>query len=142
MAGFAAEKRADGPAAGHALVELSVMRVGVTCRAAHIRKMEWKDFVGASGKSRFVAIVTRDGCMSAGERKLRVAMLGDAKRGAMEICDGVAILAAIEIGSGGELPSVLVFVAIRARREFHLVKRVFAGGKMTLRAFDRDVLAA
>ena len=67
-------------------------------------------------------------------------MLGDRVRGAVEVLNGVAALTFIKIGRGDELAIVCIFMAIRARREFHFVNRVFARGQMALGAFHGDVL--
>jgi len=40
----------------------------------------------------------------------------------------MAILAAVFVGRAGELPVVLIFMAIQASRELNLVLGVFAGG--------------
>jgi hypothetical protein len=53
----------------------------------------------------------------------------------------VAILAAIEMRRGGELPGMLIGVAIRATLKLHLIDRVFTSRKMTLRALHRGMLA-
>lgn len=52
----------------------------------------------------------------------------------------MALLAAIQVRSRGELASVLIFVAVHALRELDSVKSVFAFGNMALCALDRRVL--
>jgi len=55
-------------------------------------------------------------------------MLGDGKKGAVKIADRMTILAFVGVRSGGELAVMRVLVTIRAKRKFHLVNRVLAGG--------------
>jgi len=58
----------------------------------------------------------------------------------MKVLDCMAILAAVFVGRAGELPVVLIFMAIQASRELNLVLGVFAGGNVALIAFYRRVL--
>jgi hypothetical protein len=53
----------------------------------------------------------------------------------------VAMLAAIEVWSGGKLPGMLIAVAVRAVLEFHLVDPVFAFRNVTLCTVQRGMLA-
>ena len=73
-----------------------------------------------------MAIIARNSGVGAGKREFRVAMFGNGEGGAMKIRNGVAILAAVEIGCGRELTVVSVLVAVRAGSEFYLVEGVFA----------------
>ena len=54
----------------------------------------------------------------------------------MKVLYGVAILAAILVGRGGELLVVRVLMAIRARRELHFVDGVLAGRRVAFVASD------
>ena len=53
----------------------------------------------------------------------------------------MAILAAIEMWRSGELPDMLIAVAVGAVLKFHLVKRPLASRKVTLRTLQRGMLA-
>lgn len=68
-------------------------------------------------------------------------MLPQAECGGLEPLQIVAILAAIEMGRGGELTSMLIGVAICATLKLHFVDSVFTSRKMTLRARHRSMLA-
>jgi hypothetical protein len=68
-------------------------------------------------------------------------MLGDGKRGTVEVLNGMTVLAFIQIRRSRKLTVVSILMAIRAGSEFHLVNRIFTGGQMAFAAFDGDVLA-
>ena len=68
-------------------------------------------------------------------------MLGDGKRGAMEINNCMADFALVAIRRRGELVVVRVFVAIAASAKFYLVDGVLACGNVALRALHRNVFA-
>lgn len=70
-----------------------------------------------------------------------VLVLGDRERRAMEVLNGVAILAAVLEGGGGELLVMRVLVAIRARREFYFVESVLAGRRVALITGDGCVFS-
>lgn len=142
VAGFAAERRSVGAALRHAVVEFAMMRVRVAGGASHVREAEGHDFVGATGGAGFMAVETGDGGVSAGEWITRSAVLSDGEGGAMEVRDGVAGFAFVQVGRGGELKVVLVLVAIEAGGEFYFVDGVFTGGDVAFPAFNRDVFSA
>jgi len=75
-----------------------------------------------------VAVIARNSGVGAGKREFRVAVFGNREGGAMEIHNGVALFATIEIGSGRELTIVSIFVTVRAGSEFYFVNGVFARG--------------
>src|SRR5882762_11289215 len=141
VAGFAAEQRAVGALAPHAVVKFSMMRIGVARSAGHVGKTERQHFVGAMRFACSVATRARDGSVSARQGKARVAMRGDGVQGAMEIRDGVAGFATIVERRRGELIVVHVLVAVGAIRKLDLVLRIFAGRNVTVGALDRDVFA-
>lgn len=68
-------------------------------------------------------------------------VLCDSEGGTVKIFYGVAIFAAVQVRSGRELLVVLIFVAIRACRKFHLVLRILARRSMALFAGDSRVFA-
>ena len=53
----------------------------------------------------------------------------------------MAILTAIEMWRTSELPDMLIKMAVGAVLELHLVDRLFASRKVTLRALQRGMLA-
>ena len=140
VAGFAAERRAIGAFASHAVVELPFVRILVAGSTVAIFKMERKNLVGAATKTGLVTIGAGDCYVGACQRETRSFVFRNAESGAMEINHRMAVLAAIVIGCGGKLVVVRVLVAIEACAEFHFVDGVFAGGEMALRAFHGDVL--
>jgi len=75
-----------------------------------------------------VAVIARNSGVGAGKREFRVAVFGNREGGAMEIYNGVALVATIDIGNGRELTIVSVFVTVRAGSEFYFVNGVFARG--------------
>lgn len=79
--------------------------------------------------------------MCAGQRKPRVAMLGDGEGRAVEIHNCVAVFASVLVRRGGKLPVMRVFVTIRTGREFHFVNGVFASREMALPTFNRNVFS-
>ena len=74
--------------------------------------------------------------MSPRKHEAGVLVLGDGERRAMKIFYGVAVLAAILVGRGGELLVMRILMAIRARRELHFVHSVFSGRRVTFVASD------
>jgi len=141
VAGFASQRRAVGASLRHAVLELTVVRIGMTCRATRIFKMEGQDLVRAARRSRLVTIGAGHGGVGPGQCEASFAMLRDRKSGAMKIAHSMAILAFVEIWCGGKLSIMRVLVTIRAKRKFHLVNGVLAGGKMALIAFYGHVFS-
>ena len=70
---------------------------------------------------------------------MRLFVTGQGKGGWFVALQRVAALAGVEVRSSGELPIVLVFVAIDTTRKLDLEKRVLAFGNMTLGAIDSEV---
>ncbi len=141
VAGFAAEGRAIGAFASHAIVELTFVRIFVAGNTVAVFKMERKNLVGAAAKTGPVAIRTGDSYVRPCQRETCGFVFRNGESGAMEINNRMAVLAAIVVWCGGELVVVRVLVAIEACAEFHFVDGVFACGNMALRAFHGDVLA-
>lgn len=117
------------------------MDIFVTSGASHICKTERQNLVSPSRQAGLMTIRTRNRGVRPGQYETGVAMFGDVKRGAMEIQNGVAILATVLIRSGGKLVVMRILVAIQACREFHLVNRVLPGRKMAFGALDFDVFS-
>jgi len=138
---FAAQQSSIGAFLRHALFEFTLMWIGVACRAGAVGKMEWRNLVRSSSEAHFVAFRTRDGHMRAGQRKMRILMLGNGERGAVKIFNSMAILASVLVGRGGKLLVMGILVAILARPKLHLVDRVFAGGHVTFVATDGNMFS-
>ena len=56
VAGFASQRRTVAAPLRHPFLELAVVRIGMTRRAAHVFKMERQDLIGPACRSHFVAI--------------------------------------------------------------------------------------
>ena len=129
VACFAAERCSIGALLRHAILEFSLVRVGVARSACAVFEMEWQNFIRSSAQPNFVALRAADGNVRACQNETRVLVFGYREGRTMKILHGVAILATVLVGRGGELFVMLILVAIRAGREFHFVQRVFAGGR-------------
>ena len=88
-----------------------------------------------------VAVAARNCHVAASQTKPRFVVPAQAECRWQKFLQIVAVLAAIEMWRGGELPGMLIVVAVGAVLELHLVKRIFTSGKMTLRAPQRGMLA-
>ena len=141
VASLAAERRAVRAFSRHAVVELALVRILVAGGTSPVLEFEWQNFVGAAGCTELVAVDASNRRVCAGQGKARGSMLGDGKRGAMEIDHRVAAFALVAIGCGGELIVVGVLVAIAARPKLYFVNRLLARRNVALPALDLDVLA-
>lgn len=141
VTGFAAERSTVGTSASHTIVELALVRILVASGAGAVFEMERKNSVGAPAGAGFVAIGAGNSDMRACQWESSGLVFCDGESSAMEIDDGVAGLATIVVGRGGELIVVSVFVAISAGREFHFINGVFARGNVALGAFHLNMFA-
>jgi len=141
VARFASEGRAIGAFARHLLVEFTVVRILVARGAGAVVELKGKNFVGAAREANLVAIGARYGNVCAHQGVARIAMLLDGISGAVPVDNRVAILAAVLVGSPGELVIVRILVAIRAGLELNLLNRVLSPGELTLRAVHLAVRA-
>ena len=80
------------------VAEFTVMRIRVARRAGFVFEPERQNLVRASCRAGFVAIHARHGHVRSGERKLRVAVLGNRKQRAVEVRDCVTGLTSVFIG--------------------------------------------
>src|SRR5215472_2752443 len=103
MAGFATEGRAIRPLFRHAVVEFALMRVLMAPGAGLILKFERQDLIRAPGCAELVAIAAGYRGVGAGEREFRVAVLCNRVRRAVPVHDGVAVFAAVLVGSARKL---------------------------------------
>ena len=141
VARLAAERRTIRPFPRHAVVEFSLVRVLVAGGAGAVFKFEGKNFVGTARRTERVAVHASKRRVRAGQGEARVSMLGDSKRGAVEIDDRVAAFALVVIGCGGELVVMGVLVAIAARPKLYFVNCVLARRNVALCALHLDVFA-
>lgn len=118
------------------------MGIVVTRGTTHVGEMERQDFIRPASGAHFMTIGARHSPMCAGQRKPRVAMLGDGEGRAVEIHNCVAVFASVLVRRSGKLAVMRVFVTIRTGREFHFVNSVFASREMALPTFNRNVLAS
>lgn len=125
---FAAEKRPIGAALRHAVLELPMVRVLVTCGAGHIFKDKRQDLIRSARGSYFMTIRAGHGCVRTGQWETSVAVFGDCKGRAMKILNRVATLTLVLIRLGEKLAVVSILVAVQASRKLHLVNGVFARG--------------
>jgi len=79
--------------------------------------------------------------MTSTQPKGRFVVPAQAECGWQKAFQGMAALAGVEVWRSGELPGVLVAVAIGAALELHLEQRVFSFGNMTLAALQTGMLA-
>jgi hypothetical protein len=112
------------------------MRIGVTGSAGVVREMERENLVGPVAESCFVAFGTSDGPMRPGQHESGVLVLGNRECRAVKVFYGMAILAAILIGSRGKLFVVRILMAIHTRREFHFIQGVFTCRRVAFIAGD------
>ena len=142
VAGFASQRRAVGASLRHAIFEFAVMRIRVAGGATAVFKMERHNLVGAATRSHFVAIGAGHCGMGSGQCKASLAMLHDGKCRAVKVPNRMAVLAFVQIRRPCELAVMGILMAVRAKRESHLVNGVLAGWKMALRAFHGHVFAS
>ena len=141
VARFAAQRGSIGPLLRHAVLEFALVRIGVTGRAGAVIEMERQDLVRASGQARLVTFRAGDRHVRPGQNETRLLVLGDGEGRAMEVLYGVAILAAVLVGRGGELIVVRVLVTVGAGGKLHLVESVLAGRRVAFFAGDRRVFS-
>jgi len=141
MAGFATKGLSIRPFPRHFLVEFALMRVLVASRAAHVLEVERENLVRASSKTQLMTIGTSHGRVGSRQWKTRIAVFGDRVRRTVPVLNRVAILAAILKSFASELAIVCVFVAIRTRRKFNFVNRIFPGWDVAFRAVHLNMFA-
>jgi hypothetical protein len=88
-----------------------------------------------------MAITAQDREMASRELEASLFVLRQGEAGWLESLDGVALLALVAPGRGGELGLVFVVVTVETASKLDLVEGFFAFGNVTLRAFELGVLA-
>ena len=81
-----------------------------------------------------VAVAARNRHVAASQTKRRFVVPAQTECRWQKFLQIVAVLAAIEMWRGGELPGMLIVVAVGAVLELHPVPRVFAPRNVALRA--------
>ncbi len=134
----------------HALAELPLMGVGVATGTRQALPVIYRrglpldrSFCSSrhkrSGCAWLVAVVTGHRDVAAGQHKAGLLVLGQREGGWPITSQRVALLAAVEVGSGCELSLVLIGVAVQAALELELVQSVSALGNMALLATNLDM---
>jgi hypothetical protein len=124
-----------------AVLEFSMMRICMACRASGISKTEGQDLVFAIPLASRVAVGTRNSYVRSCERELRIAMHRNGVSASMKVHDRVARFATVVIRRPGELVVMHIFVAIAAIRESDFVYRFFPCRYVAFRAFHGHVLS-
>lgn len=134
MAGLTLEGFSVYPRLLHECFEPTLVWVGVaTCACQVLPVVTCGRFRGEI-PGQLVAIAARNCHVASAESKRSLVVPAQAECGGQKPLQGVAILAAIEMGRDGELPGMFIGVAVGAALKFHLVKRCFAFRKVTLPA--------
>lgn len=121
--------------------ESALVRVGVTTRARQVLPVIARSGFRCEIPRRLVAIAARDRHMFSAKCKRSLIVPAQAECGGQKPLETVAILAAIEMRRGGELPGMLIGVAVGAALKLHLVDCFLALRKMTLGALQRRMPA-
>lgn len=140
MTRFASPGRAVGAQLRLLFLKFTVMGIFMAAGAAHVFPAEWKELIGPPRSPHFVTFVAPHRSMRSCERKPRFAVVGNGIGRAMKVLDGVAVLAAVLVTRTGELPVVLIFMAVQASRKLDLIYGVLAGRNMALIALNPRVL--
>ena len=136
MAGFAAYDRAVGPRLLHALLELPFVGIIVATGATQIFPVINDCRLGVELRRFLVTFGTCDRNMPAGEREMRLLVLGQAERGWLVSLESMAAIASVKVRCRGKLPRMLVGVAIGAALELNLEQGVLPLWDMTLSTFQ------
>jgi len=141
VARFATQGSSIGAPLRHALLELTLVGIGVACRAGSILEVERQNFVCSSAQPGFVTLRAGYGGVGSGKHKTGVLVLRNRVCRAMKIFNGMAILATTMVGRGGELLVMRVLMTIRASCKFDLVDRIPARGRVAFVAGNRRMFS-
>lgn len=141
MAGFAAERLTIDAGNAHALLELSLVRVGVAGCAVEFLPMIDGRFLFADGDRFLVAVGAQDRGMRSRQKEARLLMPREREGGRLVSVKVMALVATVQPRRSGKLRRVPIGVAIGAGLELDLVKRVLTLGDMALLALDLGVSA-
>jgi len=119
----------------HALIELSIVRIGVATGATQIRPViDRGRRLQLGGLS--VTISARHRDVLAGQKEARLFMARQRERRRTVSLEGMATFARIQIWLCSELPCVFVFMAVSAVLEFHFENSVDTAGDVAFLASD------
>lgn len=141
MAGFTPGRRAAGVFLGHAIRELSLVRICVTLCAGKAGEPKTRDGRSAVCLFRLVAVCTWNGNVRTDELEASQLVCGEGERRWSEAINSVASLAPIVMRSSSELVGMRVLVAVSAGCEPYLILRFLTCRNVALRARHRSVLA-
>jgi len=116
------------------------MRVLVACSTRAVVKMILLGGLRLELGTLFMAVAARHGQVSAGKHKLSFLVLTQRKRRWPETLEGMALIAAIQVWSRGELGLMLILVAVKTARKPDFVLGLFSFRNVTLRALHGCVL--
>lgn len=125
----------------HGLVELALMRVLMAHGARAVVEAVDHRVFGLGSGTLLMAVTAGGRDMAASERETRLLVLRQGEGRGMVTLQIVALFAAIQVRSSGELTLMLVLMTIHAFSEFDLEERVLSFGKVTAFAFHLGVLA-
>lgn len=136
MAGLAAKCSASNHPP-HAVAKFSVMRIVVTGGAGEVLKVKESGLFRVGREfHRLVAFRAGYGEVRAGEQESRLLVLRQPERRGPISIQSVALLAPVQVGSGGELPLVFILMAIETALELDLVERFLAVRNVALCALQ------
>lgn len=138
MAGLAAGRHAIGPGLQHTILELPLMRIGVATGAGEFAPVIFRSF-GLKSIARLVAISARHRQVSVAQREPGLLVTRQRESGGSIALQVVTPVTAVEIWRGGELPRMLVGMAVGAALELDLEPRVLAFGDVTPRTWHHGV---
>jgi len=125
----------------HPIVEFALVRVLMARGAGLIFKFERQDLIRPPGGPDLMAIAAGNRRVRTGKREFRVAVFCNRIRRAVPVHHGVAVFAAVLIGSAHKLAVMRILVAIHAEFKLDVVNCVLTCRDMTLRTFHLDVFA-
>jgi hypothetical protein len=117
------------------------MRICVATLTSQFLPVVLRRWFGLEIRRLLVAIAAWNRHVTSSQRKGGLAMSSKTKCGREKSLQIVAIFAAVEVWSGGKLPSMFVGVTIRAVAELHCIDRLFAMRNMALCALDGGMLS-
>lgn len=140
MASLAPGSFTTGTRLQHALLELSLVRVGMTGGTGKIIPMIEDRRLGLDVRILFVAIAARYRDMASGQYEMSFLVPSQGEGRWLESLQVVATLTRVEVRRCNKLAGMLIAVAISAMLELDLEQRVFALGSVALIALHGGVL--
>ena len=141
VASLASRNRTVGPSLLHSFFELPFVGIIVATGATQVLPVVNDCRLGLELRRLLVTFGTRDRNMPAGEREMRLLVLGQGERGWLVSLERMAAIASVEVRCRGKLPRMLIGMAIGAVREFNLEQCVFPLRDVTLSTFQASMSA-